>query len=134
MTSRKRMPRSATIEPTDRSMPPVMITNPRPIASNPNKPIWLARLVRFTCDTNCGLMNAVTPPITKIKRKRPSSFLSICPQVPFHAPACRQQHDVVLGECRPIEMTAERAFVHHDNSVANANDLFQVAGNHENSH
>ena len=40
----KRTPSSANTEPTDRSMPPVMMTKPSPIENRPNSPTRLAVL------------------------------------------------------------------------------------------
>ena len=49
-------PSSANIEPTDSSMPPVMMTKPSPIENMPNRPIRLAVLTRLIGDRKRGLM------------------------------------------------------------------------------
>ena len=48
-------PSSAIIEPTDSSMPPVMMTKPWAIENMPNRPIRLAVLARLLGDRNSGL-------------------------------------------------------------------------------
>ncbi|MGV7244294.1 hypothetical protein ACRXB1_21440, partial [Caballeronia sp. M23-90] len=45
----------------DKSMPPVMITNPSPIANNPNKPMRFAVFERFAGEMKRGLMIACAP-------------------------------------------------------------------------
>ncbi len=40
-------PVSANMEPTDKSMPPVMMTNPMPRLNTPNNPIMFAMFVRL---------------------------------------------------------------------------------------
>ena len=53
--STKRTPRSAMTDPTERSMPPVMMTNPWPIANMPNNPTRLAVFPRLIGDRKSGL-------------------------------------------------------------------------------
>ena len=65
------------IEPTDSSMPPVMMTKPSPIENRPNRPIRLAVLARLIGDRKRGLMMATTLPTTTISRNSPRSFFSI---------------------------------------------------------
>ena len=73
-------PSSAMIEPTDSSMPPVMITKPWPIENIPKRPTRLAVLAMLIGERNSGLMIATTAPTTMISTRRPRSFFSIpCP-------------------------------------------------------
>ena len=55
----KMVPSSAIIEPTDSSMPPVMIDA---IANRPNNPTWLAVFERLAGSRNRGLMSATAVP------------------------------------------------------------------------
>ena len=59
MRSVKTTPISANIEPTESSMPPVMMTSPSPMLNRPNRPIRLAMLTRLTGDRKRGLIDAV---------------------------------------------------------------------------
>src|SRR3954447_13989312 len=129
--SRKMMPSSASMEPTESSMPPVMITMPRPSANSPNRPIWLARLTRFTCEMNCGLMKAVTEPMTRISRKRPSSFLSIVVAILRACSANGQHQHIVLREVGAVEKSSHATLMHHGDAIADADDLLHVARDHQ---
>ena len=81
-------PSSAIIEPTDSSMPPVMMTKAWPIANRPNRPIRLAVLARLIGDRKRGLMNGHDAPTTRISRSRPRSFFSMTSRPP---PRCRSR-------------------------------------------
>src|SRR3954452_24845633 len=128
--SRKNTPRRAKTEPTDNSIPPVMMTSPTPIEIRPKSPIWLARFIRFTCDRNCGLIAAVTAPTARINNKRPSSFLSMGVQF-----LCRiadgKHQDIVLRKLRPLEKAADPALVHDGNPVADPDHFLHVARYHQ---
>ena len=67
--------RSAIMEPTDSSMPPVIMTKASAIANMPNSPTRLAVLEMFTGDRNRGFISATTVPTTIIRIKSPRSFL-----------------------------------------------------------
>ena len=67
-------PHKANIDPTDRSIPPVMITSPRPMLKIPNRPMTLARFVRLVADRNAGFLIAVTAHKTNRRTEMPISF------------------------------------------------------------
>ena len=64
----------AIIEPTDRSMPLVMMTRPAPRLKMPNRPIMFAMFTRLVSEKKRGFSNPVTAHITTSKIKMPSSF------------------------------------------------------------
>src|SRR5690349_13223036 len=67
-------PSSAIIEPTDSSMPPVMITSPSPMLKIPNAPICRARFCRLIGSRKFGLMTETMMQRTISRTKMPSSF------------------------------------------------------------
>ena len=67
-------PSSAIIEPTDSSMPPVMITSPSPMLKIPNAPICRARFCRLIASRKFGLMIETMMQRTISRTKMPSSF------------------------------------------------------------
>ena len=71
------MPLSASIEPTERSMPPVMMTRPRPMLKIPNSPMILDVLMRLAWERKRGFWAVVTPHNTSRRIKIPSSFFII---------------------------------------------------------
>ena len=77
----KSTPRSAITEPTESSMPPVMITKPCPIANRPKRPTRFAVLARLIGDRKRGLISATMVPTTRISTRRPRSFFCM-PQLP----------------------------------------------------
>ncbi len=74
MRSTKITPNKAKIDPTERSMPPVMMTKPWPIANRPNSPIRFAVFARLIGEMKRGLRIATTVPTTRMRMKRPRSF------------------------------------------------------------
>src|ERR1700690_1250121 len=77
-----------------------------------------------------GLMNAVTATTTTISRNRLRSFFSMTgPSV--DAAAGGELHDHLLAEPVAGQDAADRAFMHHRYPVADADDLLQVAGDHQ---
>jgi hypothetical protein len=75
--STKTTPISANIDPTDSSIPAVMITSPWPIENSPYRPTRLAMFTRFTVEMKRGCSSATTQPITRIRIASPSSFLIV---------------------------------------------------------
>src|ERR1700712_399373 len=99
------------MDPIDRSMPPVMMTRPSPSANRPKRPIWFARFIRLTWEMNCGLMAAVTPPITRISRASPSSFLSMGGEILVGRLSDGEHQDIVLGKILALQKAADATLV-----------------------
>src|SRR5215213_759749 len=76
-------PSSAIIEPTESSMPPVMITRPRPMLKIPNAPICRARFWRLIGSRKFGLMTETMMQRTISRTKMPSSFFISSPLILF---------------------------------------------------
>ena len=68
-------PSSAKADPTDRSMPPVMMTSPSPRLKMPNAPISRAVFCRLAADRKRGLSAVTTVHSTTSSRNVASSFL-----------------------------------------------------------
>ena len=71
----KMTPSSAKTDPTERSMPPVMITMPIPMLKIPYIPIRRAMFCKFAGARKRGLRIATTMQSTTSNAKMPSSFL-----------------------------------------------------------
>src|SRR5262245_19307409 len=128
--SMKIVPRSAIIEPTDSSMPPVMITKASPIANRPNSPTWFAVLDRLAGSRKRGLISATAAPTTMMRTRRPRSFLyTRCPLTVALADG-EFQH-ILLAELVPFKEAADAALMHDGDAVADADHLLHVAGNHQ---
>ena len=69
-------PSRANADPTDRSMPPVMITRPSPRLKIPNAPISRAVFWRFAADTKRGLSAVTMAHNTTSSRNVASSFFT----------------------------------------------------------
>ena len=69
-------PSRANADPTDRSMPPVMITRPSPRLKIPNAPISRAVFWRFAADTKRGLSAVTIAHNTTSSRNVASSFFT----------------------------------------------------------
>jgi hypothetical protein len=72
-------PSNAKIDPTERSMPPVMMTIPIPRLKIPYIPICRAMFCRLAAERNCGWSIATTTHNTTSKMKVPSSFFKASP-------------------------------------------------------
>jgi len=77
MRSMNRTPSSAIIEPTESSMPPVMITKAWAIENSPNSPTRFAVLAMLMVERKRGLISATTAPTTMMRTSSPRSFFSI---------------------------------------------------------
>src|SRR3954470_20426069 len=73
----KSPPRSANDDPTERSMPPVMMTSPSPRLKMPNAPINRAVFCRLAGDRNRGLSAVTIAHNTTSSRKIATSFLFV---------------------------------------------------------
>src|SRR5262245_34051551 len=130
MRSMKIVPRSAISDPTDSSMPPVMMTKASPIEKRPNRPTWFAVLERFPASRKRWLISATAVPTTMMRTRRPRSFLNIAvPSVRTHAD--RELKHIVLAELGAIKEAADAALMHHRDAVADADHLLHVARDHQ---
>src|SRR3954470_5899117 len=120
--STKTTPRSAITEPTESSIPPVMITKASAIENSPKSPIRLPVLERFTGDRKRGLMSATTVPTITIRTSRPRSFLNIS----AHPIADGKLQHVGFAEIAAREEAADCSFSHYCDPVAHPDYLFHV--------
>ena len=84
MKSTNSTPTSAITEPTESSMPPVMMTKAWPIAKMPNRPTRLEVFEILIGSRKRGLMIATTTPTTMIRMKKAEIFL-VHALTPFRA-------------------------------------------------
>src|SRR6185436_112200 len=98
-------PSSAQIDPTDKSMPPLMITTPTPMLKIPYVPTSRATFWTLATLRNCGLANATIAHSTTSSRRTPISFLviSAC-QLPTPNPLAPDQLPIRLCEVWELEI------------------------------
>src|SRR4051812_42679022 len=116
-------PRRAKTEPTDSSMPPVMMTNPSPMENRPKSPMRLAVLAMLMGERKRGFRIAVTVPTTKIRTRSPRSFFSIASPIPGRRVSVQRMADgklehIVFAELPAIKEAADGALMHHGDAVA----------------
>src|SRR5260221_105165 len=128
--STKITPRSAMTEPTESSIPPVMMTKASAIENSPKSPIRLPVLERLIGDRKRGLMSATTVPTTRMRMRRPRSFLNMSVHL---VPDCKLQY-IRLTEILALEKSTDSPLLHDGDPVAHANPLFHVARDHQNTH
>src|SRR5438270_12657611 len=97
----------------------------------PNNPTRFAVLATLIGDRKRGLIMATTAPTTRIRTRRPTSFLFMA-ETSIDPVADGKPEHVLLAELRSLEQAADRPLVHHGNSVADPDDLFHVARDHQN--
>src|SRR6185369_1716110 len=114
-------PSSAIIEPTESSMPPVIITRPRPMLKIPNAPICRARFWRLMASRKFGLMTETTMQRTISRTKIPSSFF-----ISLSFSSGSEAHDGLFAELGAIENSGQTSFVHHRDAVADPEHLFHL--------
>ena len=122
-------PSNAITEPTDSSIPPMMMTKASAMEKMPNNPTWLAVFERLPASRNRGLMKATTAPTTRIRTSRLRSFLCKVPRL--NCVADGKLEHIVLAELAAIKESRNRALVHHRDAVADPDDLLHVARNHQ---
>ena len=108
-------PSSAQIDPTDRSMPPVMITMPTPMLKMPYMPTSRATFWRLATLRNCGL--AGDHGAQHDEQQENADIFSGHVEVP---PASRdgQPHDRLGRAVGARQDTGDAAVVHHRDAVA----------------
>src|SRR5579859_3004467 len=161
------MPFRAIIEPTYKSMPPVMMIIPAPMLKMPNRPIRLAVLDRLASEKKAWFFSPVAAHRTTSRTKIPNSFLVtrvlrndglfnsgravsgegvptgtgvwLCMKSVgvgrlrdgnFFADG--ELHNVLLVAIGTVEHAGDFALVHHRDTVADIQDLFHVAADHQN--
>src|SRR5450432_995950 len=113
-------------EPTESSIPPVIMTIACPIEKMPNNPMRFAVLATLIGERKSGLMIATTAPTTRIKTRRPTSFLYI-EETSIDLAADRKPEYALFAKFRSIEKAADGPLMHYSNPVAYPYDLFHVA-------
>src|SRR5829696_1109481 len=142
---------AASADPTDRSMPPVAITNVMPMAMMPVMLAWVSTLSRLSLVRKMpGLM--ITPTMIRAMitigstsswtgtwRKRPrASTVVVSVSTAISSPCFRcvmnrdgrLQH-VLLGAGRAVEFVDNVTLTHHQYAVAEAEQLGQLTGDHD---
>ena len=142
---------AASTDPTDRSMPPVAITNVMPMAMMPVMLAWVSTLSRLSLVRKTpGRM--ITPTMIRAmitmgstsswtgtwrKRARTSTVGGVVSTAISSPCLCyvmnwnsRPQH-VLLGAGRTIELVDDVALTHHQHAVTETEQLGQLAGNHD---
>src|SRR5215213_1861402 len=141
-------PSRARTEPTERSMPPVMMTIPRPMLKMPYMPICRAVFCRLVGERNWGLSIATTMHSTTSRMNMPSSFfkafqllrLWILQPTPLTTRRSRRPladgvaHDVLFGAFAALKYPCQHALVHDGHAVADVQDFLHVRGDHQNRH
>src|SRR5438132_8334626 len=143
-------PARARIEPTERSMPAVRITNVIPAAMMALTDTWRATLSRFSGVRNAGdnSASATTSPTKAMERPKRCRFtsdrggaagcgVSRAACAPGSATAClprRARHDPLLRRLAALELRGDPALVHHQDPVGHPEDLRQLGRDHHNRH
>ena len=103
-------PSSATIAPTDSSMPPVRMTKACAIAMMPNSPIWLAVLEMFAGEQEARVDDRDDRADDQDQHQQADVLLedhvglrSFAISALGHRRPDGQPQDVVLAELRPLE-------------------------------
>src|SRR6476620_3338811 len=122
-------PRSAIIDPTESSIPPVMITIPRPMLKMPNAPICLARFCKLIGRRKFGLTAATTIQRTIRSTKMPSSFF-----IGLSCGSSCQMHYRLLAELWPFENPRYSSFMHDCNAIADAQHFFHFTADYNYGH
>src|SRR4030095_9042944 len=115
------------IDPTESSIPAVMITSPSPMLKMPNAPICRARFCRLIASRKFGLRIETMMQRTISSMKMPSSF--------FMGLSCGtscQTHDRFFTKLWLIENSCQSSFVHDGDSITDASHLFHFAPDKEN--
>src|SRR6266700_66142 len=118
-------PSKAIIEPTERSIPPVMITRPRPMLKMPKAPICRARFCRLIDWRKLGLIIATMTQRATRRMKIPSSFFISVSLLR----ACRQTHHCLFAELRALKGTRDFSFMHDGDAIADAQHFFHLTAN-----
>src|SRR5438093_1325328 len=141
-------PETASTEPTLRSMPPVRMTKVMPAAITALMETCRAMLSRLLTVRNDSLRSermttsnakAMTIPNRRrtLPRRARGSFRSAArlrrSDTTVHPPS-RRRHDRLLGGLGAGELRGDHAFMHDEDAVTHAEDLFHLRGDHHDPH
>src|SRR5437870_6104150 len=141
-------PETASTEPTLRSMPPVRMTKVMPAAITALMETCRAMLSRLLTVRNDSLRSermttsnakAMTIPNRRrtLPRRARGSFRSAArlrrSDSTVHPPS-RRRHDRLLGGLGAGELRGDHAFMHDEDAVTHAEDLFHLRGDHHDPH
>src|SRR6478609_3235671 len=142
------MPQRPTIEPTDRSMPPVMMTKVMPIARKALSATCFDIRMRLAADRKVGTVSAKNS-TTAINAMKVRAFISVSSSEPPPAGAsdtvaasailvapCRRRpvslgrgcDDRRLARLRPVEHAGQLAVAHHRDPIGQGQHLVEVRG------
>src|SRR5213593_1764461 len=141
-------PETASTEPTLRSMPPVRMTKVMPAAITALMETCRAMLSRLLTVKNDPLRSermttsnakAMTIPNRRraLPRRARGSFRSAARLSPSNStshPPGRRRHDRLLGGLGAGELRGNHTFMHDQDAVAHAEDLFHLRGDHHDPH
>src|SRR3990167_5954499 len=124
------IPATATMLPTDKSIPPMRMTSVIPIARIPVCVICWERLDRFSGERKLQspFLRYVTPAMatkTRIREKKMPYFRIIASDVP-----CRQRADLLGRRLAPLKRPYRPAFPHDQDAVAHAEEFRQIRRHH----
>src|SRR5689334_15349583 len=119
-------PSSAHMDPTDRSMPPVMMTRPTPMLKMPYVPTSRLTFCRLSRLRNCGLASATSAHNTVSSSPTAMSLLVMVPERRRRS-RHRQLHDRLWRAVEPIQHAGHTTIVHDRHAIALGHDLFEVA-------
>src|SRR5438128_7105120 len=119
-------PSRAQIDPTDRSMPPVMMTMPTPMLKMPYVPTRRLTFCRFATLRNWGLASATTAHRTVSSSATAMSFLVMVDAEPWRS-GDRQLHDGLRRAVGMFQHTSHTSVVHDRHAIALGDDLVEVA-------
>src|SRR5688572_167487 len=109
------------IDPTDRSMPPAMMTTASPSANSAISEMWRTSLFRLSALRKLdGLMIAVMIASAIITPSMVSSFLKARM---LNLESGRQLQDVGVGQLGARQLARDGAAAHHQRAVAQRRDL-----------
>ena len=125
-------PSSAIIEPTDSSMPPVMMTKACADGEDAEQADQIGGVGQVDRRRKSGLMIATTVPTTRMRTKQSEIFLQHVHSISIQARSPTASCSTFCSlNCARSRKPLMRALMHHGDAVADADDLFHVAGDHQ---
>src|SRR5689334_9955896 len=119
-------PSSAHMEPTDRSMPPVMMTRPTPMLKMPYVPTSRLTFCRLSRLRNCGLASATSAQSTVSSSATARSFLVMVP-ARQRCSGYGQLHDRLRRALKAVQHAGDTTIVHDGHAIALGHDFLHVA-------
>src|SRR6185295_16039012 len=120
------------IDPTDRSMPPAMITIASPHANSEISEMWRTLLRRLSAPRKLGFRIALMTASAIITPSIVSSFLNaFIASFVFVSVSGRQLQDVGVGQLLAAKLARDDAAGEHQRAVAERRDLVGLGARHD---